>query len=118
MTDGWLQQEKRNLAKQEAKITNLQDRLLSSQSSAPRIPGLFDQWRTWRTVWSNLPLTPIGGLILYGLWSAQRRRRSEYRRRHHLCPACGYDLRSSTGHCPECGAPTRGEAHNKAVKAT
>ena len=30
--------------------------------------------------------------------------RARRRRRRHLCPSCGYDLRASPGVCPECGA--------------
>lgn len=31
--------------------------------------------------------------------------RAERRRAANQCVACGYDLRASTGTCPECGAP-------------
>ena len=45
------------------------------------------------TLFLLLPLAWLGGV-------ARRR----YRRRHQLCAACGYDLRSSPERCPECGA--------------
>lgn len=35
------------------------------------------------------------------IWRCRRRYR--YRRKNCLCLSCGYDLRGSTGRCPECG---------------
>ena len=48
---------------------------------------------------------PVLAAILPVLW--RRRRRA---RRLSFCRKCGYDLRASTGECPECGAaiPTTG----------
>ena len=37
------------------------------------------------------------------LWKRRAVRRTILRRRAGLCGACGYDLRASTGACPECG---------------
>lgn len=54
-------------------------------------------------------------LAVCGIWLALRLQTAYARYRHHRqrllfdagrCLHCGYDLRASTGRCPECGAET------------
>ncbi|HEX5243875.1 MAG TPA: hypothetical protein VFW23_11485 [Tepidisphaeraceae bacterium] len=72
------------------------------------LPTLRDEWHskldrklfTFRIWWIfastvTLPLARTG-------WALRKR----LARREGLCSKCGYDLRASTGVCPECGAPT------------
>lgn len=47
-------------------------------------------------------------IFLSGLWPAlslRRYLRSRRRKAKGLCTSCGYDLRASSGQCPECGTP-------------
>ena len=53
--------------------------------------------------WFILLLLGLGGLRLIVRTRAELRRRQ--RLRDNQCLACGYDLRGSSGRCPECGQP-------------
>jgi len=59
---------------------------------------------SWFGVGWGWVLAACAGAPLYVTASAaMRRRRAGKRRRKGLCVACGYDLRATTGRCPECG---------------
>jgi hypothetical protein len=58
---------------------------------------------------ATLRLIPHGLVLaslptLFALRPILRRRKQRRAVRCGLCPQCGYDLRESTGRCPECGA--------------
>jgi hypothetical protein len=67
-----------------------------------------DQWPVCRGFELSAPsgyyaaafgLLPVISLGIF----ARRHRRIRQRKRLHLCPVCGYDLRASAEQCPECG---------------
>ena len=55
--------------------------------------------------WPGFALdTLFYGTLVFLLWSAPGVVRRRVRKRRGRCPACGYDLRASSGGpCPECG---------------
>lgn len=53
----------------------------------------------WWMILSLPGIVPLLWLFLF----IRRRRRLVIRARNGLCLNCGYDLRASTGRCPECG---------------
>lgn len=74
-----------------------------------RLPAGFDgvyfPWHVW---WPGMgaDAAVYGGLwwtALFGLAAARR----AWRRARERCAWCGYDLRGSTGVCPECGSSER-----------
>ena len=59
--------------------------------------------------WSLLTLAATTSALLIFLCI-----RSLRRARRGFCLSCGYDLRGSTGTCPECGAEIAGRVRSKA----
>jgi hypothetical protein len=64
-----------------------------------KLPGNFGQSR-WFAFPYLTPMVPCAALPLVMAFRAWRRRT---RSRRGLCGHCGYDLRASSGRCPECG---------------
>ena len=62
----------------------------------------------WYMVILLLGLVPL--LDVVRVWE---RRRSRNTADTKTCPGCGYDLRASTGRCPECGAAIPAERAGK-----
>ena len=87
-------------------------RPLAQGSKSWGVNGLFLSWdgfpfRTWRLALPLWLLTVTAALL--PIWSASIALRQFRRRKLHLCLQCGYDLRSSPGRCPECGAVVAGQ---------
>lgn len=61
------------------------------------------------TVAAKLVAVPLWAVfVIFAVLPAARlagRLRQNRRLRSGRCPGCGYDLRASTDHCPECGRP-------------
>ena len=68
-------------------------------------PGVYGQWTEFwfEFAWPVLPTAAFGAPAFCLL--LRRGTRGSRRRRLGLCATCGYDLRASEDHCPECGAP-------------
>ena len=61
----------------------------------------------WGFVAVTVPCWALAAVtaVLPTLWALRRvsQRRNTARANRGLCPACGYDLRATPDHCPECG---------------
>ena len=57
------------------------------------------EWRSLRIPYWLVGLTTL----ILPLWYAARFVGARRRRRRNQCARCGYDLRATPGHCPECG---------------
>lgn len=92
------------------------DRLFSGGRSSYQMAGigieagedvLFDYFGTEVTCRGYAVAVPYLGLALvFSVLPARylvRHVRRRYRRANSLCVECGYDLRASSGRCPECG---------------
>lgn len=64
-----------------------------------------------RAHWHSLLICLCIAPILWLYHFIQARLVMERRKKRGLCLGCGYDLRATTGRCPECGA-SRGEPHS------
>jgi hypothetical protein len=74
----------------------------------------WEDWRTGEPVWPQPVVTYVVtstsicclALVVVSLLlrSAFRERKIADRTRRGCCPRCGYDVRATPDHCPECGA--------------
>jgi hypothetical protein len=51
--------------------------------------------------------TLLCGGMIRAAYAEERQAQRQHRLKHGLCRRCGYDLRASPGHCPECGTIPR-----------
>ncbi len=79
----------------------------SNPAAAPYL-GAYAPW------WALMGLTGIlpAAWLTTRLWSRRSRAMAEAL---GLCLKCGYDLRGSTGNCPECGTPASAGAARETV---
>jgi hypothetical protein len=72
-----------------------------AQPSGTAMPYLAVRIPYWLVILPTLP-------VMAWWWMRRRREKlAAHRRRYGLCLACGYDLRASSGECPECGERKR-----------
>lgn len=81
---------------------------LSSNGVAVQVPA-GTRWTYTGTVAARFRYVsaphglPFSVALLTALWSIAKLRKNRLRLRRGLCAVCGYDLRASSGRCPECG---------------
>jgi hypothetical protein len=61
----------------------------------------YDQETLVLPHWIVASLFVLPGLPFALTW--RKTRRARWRLKHSQCPACGYDVRATPDHCPECG---------------
>ena len=69
-----------------------------SYATLDRVPGQPE------LLYVTVPLGSVCLLAAVLPMATALRWRKARKQRRGLCPACGYDLRASPDHCPECGA--------------
>lgn len=58
----------------------------------------------WNWHFFIYPITCVVPFVFFAAWASSRWSiQRKHRQEHNLCLKCGYDLRGSSGNCPECG---------------
>ena len=74
-----------------------------------RFAGSLPYWHVSIPLW--MPTAVLVAPALTSVLHRGYRRWSRHAsRRRGLCPKCGYDLRATPDHCPECGTPAKATA--------
>jgi hypothetical protein len=88
--------------------------VFSSHGDGGRMERQNSEWGFRVPYWLIVPLTGVLPLLFLRRLLTLRR---WYRTRRGLCGGCGYDLRASTGRCPECGEAIEDRAAATGVPA-